>query len=160
MTLLDVQQHRRLAGSYMSTCITLQQLSIYSKACCIRFAGHQNKSTFMFTNLGGGGSRGGFNLLGWIYLLVAVFGPYLLVWLEVRAIRKAEAQSLFALVVLVLLGSVACYYNFDAARELSSSSGLTGFHLLIVLLGAMAFLPALGWELYKRGWLKFPGGKM
>lgn len=111
----------------------------------------------MFTNLGGGGSRGGFYLLGWIYLLIAIFGPYLLVWLEVRAIRKADAQSLFALILLIILGSVACYYSIDAARELSRTSGLLGLHILVVLLGAIAFLPALGWELYKRGWLKLPG---
>lgn len=93
-------------------------------------------------------------IIGLLLLPFFLAGPFVLVWLEVRAFLKSEAQSLTILALLVLLGVLAGYYSIGTGfTEFNRTMGFTKFHLLVSWIGAMACPIVVGWESYKRGWL-------
>jgi len=111
-------------------------------------------------NLGGYSSGGGMQWLGVLLLLFLFVGPYLLLWLEVRAFRYSEAQSGMALGMLLLLGVSACYCLYH--REVFSffAIWLVGFQLFLLQISVVAWPFTMGWEAYKRGWVTVVREKM
>ncbi len=91
--------------------------------------------------------------LGVLLLLFLFVGPYLLLWLEVRAFRYSYVQSNMALAMLLLLGVAACYCLYH--REVFSffAIWLVRFQLLLLKISVVAWPFTLGWEAYKHGWL-------
>jgi hypothetical protein len=104
-------------------------------------------------NLGGYNGRPGDGFITLIYFLYLIAGPYLLIFLEGRAFRKAEAQSIPALIILILLGLPACYYVREIMTEINRGIGLFKFQCVVLAIGTIGFPIALGWEAYKRGWI-------
>jgi hypothetical protein len=104
-------------------------------------------------NLGGYNGSHGDHVGGLFVFLHLLAGPYLLIWLEVRAFRKSEAQSFLALVMLVLLGLPACYYSYEIIKEAFRATGVFKFQFSVLGIGILGFPIALGWEAYKRGWI-------
>ncbi|MFT3882972.1 MAG: hypothetical protein QM703_25370 [Gemmatales bacterium] len=111
-------------------------------------------------NLGGYSSGGGMQWIGMLLLLFLFVGPYLLLWLEVRAFRYSYAQSNMALAMLLLLGMAGCYCLYH--REVFSffAIWLVGFQLLLLQISLVAWPFTVGWEAYKRGWLTMLREKM
>lgn len=114
----------------------------------------------MVMNLGGYSGGGGMHLFGVLLLIFIFVGPYMLLWLEVRAFRHSEAQSNIALAMLILLGVAGCYCVYH--REVFSffAIWLIRFQLLLLQIGVVAWPFTLGWEAYKRGWLTMLMEKM
>ncbi len=93
-------------------------------------------------------------VLGLLLLPLFFGGPFVLIWLEVRAFLKSEAQSWLSIALLIVLGVLACYYGFGSLWEFGRITGFMKTHLVLVCIGAIAFPITLGWEAYKRGWLE------
>jgi len=93
-------------------------------------------------------------VLGLLLLPLFFGGPFVLLWLEVRAFLKSEAQSWLPVALLIVLGALACIYGFVSMWELHQISGFMKTHLVLVCISAIAFPITLGWEAYKRGWLE------
>jgi len=93
-------------------------------------------------------------VLGLLLLPLFFGGPFVLLWIEVRAFLKSEAQSWLPVALLIVLGALACIYGFVSMWELHQISGFMKTHLVLVLVGAIAFPITMGWEAYKRGLLE------
>lgn len=111
-------------------------------------------------NLGGYSSGGGMHLFGVLLLIFIFVGPYLLLWLEVRAFRQSEAQTNMALAMLILLGVSACYCVYHSEMFSLFAIWLLRVHLLLLQIGVAVWPFTLGWEAYKRGWLTMLREKM
>jgi hypothetical protein len=92
-------------------------------------------------------------VLGLLLLPLFFGGPFVLIWLEVRAFLKSEAQSWLPVALLIVLGALACIYGFISMKEFGQITGFMKTHLVLICMGAIAFPITLGWEAYKRGWL-------
>jgi len=97
--------------------------------------------------------NGGNPVLGLILLPFFFAGPFVLLWLEVRAFLRSEAQSILILGLILLLGVLACFYGYGSLREFHQISGFMKTHLIFAMVGAIVFPIALCWEAYKQGWL-------
>lgn len=111
-------------------------------------------------NLGGYSGGNGSHLFQWLWLIYFLAGPYLLLWLEFRSVRQSEAQSGMALVMLVILGLIACYIGVDVAHAFPFFGKFGAFQFYLTRIAAVIFPFALGWEAYKRGWLTMMREKM
>lgn len=93
-------------------------------------------------------------VLGLLILPFFFAGPFVLIWLEVRAFLKSEAQSLPLLGLLVLLGVLAGFYTIGTGwTEFNRTMGFTKMHLVASGIGFVASPIVVAWEVYKRGWL-------
>lgn len=97
--------------------------------------------------------NGGNPVLGLLLLPFFFAGPFVLIWLEVRAFLKSEAQSVLLLLVLLALGILACFYGYGSAKEFQQITGFLKVHLIVAWIGGVAFPFTLAWEVYKQGWL-------
>ena len=93
-------------------------------------------------------------VLGLLLLPLFFGGPFVLLWLEVRAFLKSEAQSWLPLAILIVLGVLACVYGFVSLWEFGRITGFMKTHLVLICIGAIGFPITLAWEAYKRGWLE------
>ncbi|MFT3882971.1 MAG: hypothetical protein QM703_25365 [Gemmatales bacterium] len=98
--------------------------------------------------------NGGNPVLGLLILPFFLAGPFVLIWLEVRAFLKSEAQSLPLFALLVLLGGLAGFYSIGTGwTEFNRTMGFTKIHLVASGIGFVACPIVVAWEAYKRGWL-------
>lgn len=104
-------------------------------------------------NLGGYNGGSGQHLLGVLLLIFIFIGPYLLLWLEVRAFRHSEAQTGMVFCMLILLGVPACYCAYRANELALIPFWFLGFQLMLMKISVVALPFTLAWEAYKHGWL-------
>lgn len=78
--------------------------------------------------------------------------PALMLWLEVKAFRRSEAQSIRAIVALLVMIGIACLYlyPFHFPRFSRPVGFLQVWYLLLWLAVALAPI-TLVWEAYKYG---------
>lgn len=93
-------------------------------------------------------------MLGLLLLPFFLVGPFVMIGLIVRAFLKSDPQSLFLLVLLLIMEVFAGYLVFTIGfNEFSRVSGYWK-SWTIALMASFVVCPfALGWEAYKRGWL-------
>lgn len=83
-------------------------------------------------------------VLGLLLLPLFLAGPFVLLWLEVRAFFKSKAQSWLTIALLIVLGVLACFYGFGSMWEFGRITGFMKTHLILVYLGAIVFPITLG----------------
>ncbi|MBL8822686.1 MAG: hypothetical protein JNJ77_08880 [Planctomycetia bacterium] len=100
-------------------------------------------------------SQSGNPVLGLLLLPVVFAFPLVLTWIEFRAFRKSEAQSLFILILLLIMGCIGGYAVITGGfAEFNRVSGFWKGWMALLFVGLLAFPITVGWELYKRGWLR------
>ncbi len=97
--------------------------------------------------------NGGNPVIGLLLLPLFFGGPFLLIWLNIRAFLKSEAQSILILLLIVVLGALAGFYAIGSINEFGRTLGFWKTHLIAAWIGAAGFPVAAGWEVYKQGWL-------
>lgn len=99
-------------------------------------------------------SQSGNPVLGLLLLPLMFAFPLVLAWIEFRAFRKSDPQSLFILILMLVMGSFASYVTLTGGlAEFNRVSGFAKAWMALLFIGLLVFPVALGWEIYKRGWL-------
>ena len=100
--------------------------------------------------------NGGGNLvIGLILLPFFLAWPWAMLFFEVRAFLRSEAQSILIFLGLLLAGTYAGFMLIPGSfTEFSRTTGFWKGWMISLMLATAACPIVLGWEAYKHGWIK------